>query len=81
MLIMRIGGVVWIQYLVSGSGAEVSKERLMISSGNFLVAAPPLHLIKSTPNRPAPREKLPIAQNTHFPWLPAGSLFKGKLNF
>ena len=39
-MIMRIGAVVWIQYLVSG-GAEVSKERLMISSGNFLVAPVP----------------------------------------
>ena len=40
-MIMRIGegALVWILhwYLVSG-GAEVSKERLMISSGNFLVA-------------------------------------------
>ena len=39
-MIMRIGAVVWIQYLVSG-GTEVSKERLMISSGNFLVAPVP----------------------------------------
>ena len=44
---------------------EVSKERLMISSGNFLVAAPPLHLIKSTPNRGA--QTRPKRETLHCP--------------